>query len=539
METNKILKLLNSAESLPYLFVGSGFSKRYYNTPTWEELLKYLASLVNEDEFYYAKIVDTVSRRFNKNKEYNSFMTAICDELEVELSNIWFTDDRFAENRQKYKNAILEKNCSPLKIEIAEYLSNLTIISKEMQEELDILTQTSNRSIAGVITTNYDKLLENIFEFEVYRSQDELLFNTNYNINELYKIHGCVTMPESILINSKDYDSIKEKHKYLTAKLLTIFLEHPIIFIGYSIGDEDILNILKDITSCVGPEKLSIIEKRFFFVNWDSSTDNIEVSEHSIHVADTFLKFTKITLNDFSKLYEILLKNKKKYPVKLIRSIQESIYELTITSQAKDRLLVNIPDFDNIDNFKDVEFVVGFGAIERAKSGYISPKAFEIYEDIILDTYSFDANLLLKHSYLDLCKKHQNLPLYKYLKRASSETREFIESNITKKISVLDFKSNSYKKNSPSEKTIPELCSFNIPDMEWSTTKIKEFDKTIINILTLINDDTSSSEILEIKQLLSTLFTKHPKSLDTSADKTYNKTHVRSLIKIIDFLENK
>lgn len=204
---------------------------------------------------------------------------------------------------------------------------------------------------------------------------------------------------------------------------------------------------------------------------------------------------------------------------------------------------MNIPDLDNIDSFKDVEFVVGFGAIERAKSGYISPKAFEIYEDIILDKYSFDADLLLKHSYLDLCKKHQDLPLYKYLKKASPETREFIESNIKKKTNVLAFKNNSYTKPkqvaNAAEKNISDLCNFNIPDNAWSTTKIKEFNKVISNIITLIENDTPTSDILEIKHLLSTLFTKHPKSLDTSAEKTYNKTAVRILIKIIDFLENK
>ena len=65
-------------------------------------------------------------------------------------------------------------------------------------------------------------------------------FSKNHEIGEIYKIHGCVTEPETIMITSEDYQMIEEKNKYLAAKLLTIFIEHPIVFIGYSINDEDI-----------------------------------------------------------------------------------------------------------------------------------------------------------------------------------------------------------------------------------------------------------------------------------------------------------
>ena len=64
-------------------------------------------------------------------------------------------------------------------------------------------------------------------------------------IAEIYKIHGSVQNPESIVINKADYQKFYDKGKYLAAKLMTIFMEYPIIFIGYSISDSDIQAILK------------------------------------------------------------------------------------------------------------------------------------------------------------------------------------------------------------------------------------------------------------------------------------------------------
>ena len=94
-------------------------------------------------------------------------------------------------------------------------------------------------------------------------------------IAEIYKIHGSVQNPESIVINKADYQKFYDKGKYLAAKLMTIFMEYPIIFIGYSISDSDIQAILSDAgtirkyeLSILNP-KIETLQKRFIFVEYN------------------------------------------------------------------------------------------------------------------------------------------------------------------------------------------------------------------------------------------------------------------------------
>lgn len=97
-----------------------------------------------------------------------------------------------------------------------------------------LLTNVEDRSITGIITTNYDGLIEerifSKYKYQKFIGQEELIFSSITGIGEIYKIHGCYSNPNSIIINEEDYKSFDEKYDYLAAKLLTIFMEHPIFF---------------------------------------------------------------------------------------------------------------------------------------------------------------------------------------------------------------------------------------------------------------------------------------------------------------------
>ena len=434
---NDFLKpLLSKADSMPFLFLGSGFSRRYLNTPNWIDLLEYVANLTFDNKTGFQKVKRKADKEHNIETEYNRYMTFLCDQISDALDEIWYDDDRFSESREANWD-LVDQGVPPIKIEIANYLKKFGKVIPAIEE----LRNISPNSIAGIITTNYDTLQEEIFEYEVYSSQEELLFHTKYDLGEIYKIHGSVNKPESILITTQDYETIEQKHKYIAAKLLTIFVEHPIFFIGYSIGDEDIRSILNDIQLSLTIDQLKEIEDRLFYVVWDENEINYSASTYTISFQNgRSITIKQISLNDYSLLYKCLSENKAKYPIKLLRHVKEDMYNLVLTNDPNGRMMLSLPDKElTPEEMEKIEFVYGFGIMERAKNGYQLVTPDEIYRDIVFDDGNFQYDLLVTKT-LPYALPHSGgfLPIRKYTSKVDSSSFPRAVSNNLKRFNTLD-----------------------------------------------------------------------------------------------------
>lgn len=519
--------LLKFDNSLPYLFIGSGFSRRYLGTPDWLGLLKHFNDMLHPDnsQSAFKEIQQLAYQNLKKSEKnlnsVNALNCNIADIIEDEFNLAWYKLPVFAESRDKYMDSVSNEN-TPFKIELANYFNNALNQPHLLPEELKKLEMISNSSIAGIITTNYDELIEEYFHFKKYTGQEELLFSITQELCEIYKIHGCASDPQTIIIDTEDYSRIATKRKYLAAKLLTIFVEHPIIFIGYSIADEDITSILEDIVDCLNPMQLELLKSRLIFVDryGDEEQNSYKIEEMSIIINSKSIPMKKVLLKDYGILYELLSQNKSKYPIRILRELKENIYDLVATNDPCDKLKIMLP-LNQIDNYDNVEFVIGVGISKLAEAAYSSFSAEDIYRDIVFDDKKFDPDLLLEKTMYDhLSRTSGSMPLFKYIATAKNEIPERIKRYI--KTNYEDFYNGSIRK----------YRSISYGD---SIQKICEKFCYPQNLYYIVRLPYENLDKKTLGEYLRSTLTEHQEDICSGTDHPYS-SDLRRLIKLYDWM---
>lgn len=103
-------------------------------------------------------------------------------------------------------------------------------------------------------TTNYDPLLENALNFE--RKHFDLIYDNDsfVTLNDkrdhiVYKCHGDYANPQSIVITQKDYEKYRLSAFNFTHALYNELATSSVLFLGYSLNDPDINNIIATLSA--------------------------------------------------------------------------------------------------------------------------------------------------------------------------------------------------------------------------------------------------------------------------------------------------
>ena len=398
---------LSSLPAAPFLFVGSGFSRRYVDADDWAGLLRRFAEPTGRSYEQYSS-------------RANGDMPTVASLIAEDFHDVWWSDANYQESREAHPAP--KSTSSPLKIEIARYLSrsveNLPVEGL-LADELTALRQST---IEGVITTNYDSVIDSLFpEFAVFSGQDELLFHEPQGIGEIYKIHGSCGDPESLVLDAGDYQRFKRRNVYLAAKLLTIFVEHPVIFLGYSLTDPDVREILTSIAHVLTDENLSKLQDRLIFIQWDPEYIGESSLTATPFAADGMaIPMQSATLPSYMELFNALSQLRRRFPTKFLRQLKEQVYELARTSEPRDK--VYVMDIDADVDTSEVDVVVGVGIQHRlASQGITGIERKDLFNDILNPVLPNDPETM-KRIVAEVLPRHlsgaTNTPVYRYLRGA-------------------------------------------------------------------------------------------------------------------------
>ena len=169
----------------------------------------------------------------------------------------------------------------------------------------------------------------------------------------MYKIHGCVSDANSIIITENDYSHFEQSRKLIIAKMLTLFADSPIIFLGYSFTDENIQKIITEFLGCLTSKELNGIEEHFVFISYKPGEhDLVEIKRTHTTKNNIDIPITEIQTDNFAKVYEILNRitpGISPARVRETRRLVKTIVDQNISSNNAESIIVGIDDLSNID----------------------------------------------------------------------------------------------------------------------------------------------------------------------------------------------
>jgi hypothetical protein len=188
--------------------------------------------------------------------------------------------------------------------------------------------------------------------------------------------------PEQLvqLTTSADYEQFNLRNPYLAAKLLTVFAEHPIVFMGYAINDPNISEILQSIASCLTTENIDQLRDRLVLIQWDTQEDEYKIQDSNIVTGGYNIPVKTIATSSFKPIYRALSRLPRKFPAKLLRRLRQHVYELVKDNDPAGQLFVK--DIDDDSNVADLQIVFGVGLYNESEKSESEQREVIITNDL-------------------------------------------------------------------------------------------------------------------------------------------------------------
>jgi len=344
-------------KNYPIVFIGSGISKRYLQSyPTWEELLHEYWQKTNPEMDFYSYLLSIKEKYKNSADESYDLDHKIYTEAASKIENDF--NRMFTENLIKLEGLdakrVFSENISPFKYSICQRFSEPALKDDIDSEELNSFKRFLKKA-KMIITTNYDAFIE-----ELLLEQDIIpklyignngFFEDTVGWSELYKIHGDIKDPQSIIINTNDYEKYDSKAILISAKILSNMIKNPILFIGYSLTDRNVKKLLSDFSSQLPKEDGRKSAERIILIQhkpYEQEVLSKQITDQQLQVT-----YTSVETDNYKKIYdEISNIDEGLSPYDVLR-YQRAIKTLIVNEGEKgnlNTLLVSPSDLDKLED---------------------------------------------------------------------------------------------------------------------------------------------------------------------------------------------
>lgn len=125
-------------------------------------------------------------------------------------------------------------------------------------------------NISHIITTNYDELIEKELndskEYDVIGKEEELAYSKSTKM--IIKMHGDMKY-RNVVLKQEDYDNYEENFPLISTYVKSLFTTNTIMFIGYSLNDVNVKNIMKWISNILNEDF-----RKVYLVTFDEKENN-------------------------------------------------------------------------------------------------------------------------------------------------------------------------------------------------------------------------------------------------------------------------
>ncbi len=272
----------------------------------------------------------------------------------------------------------------PLKLLVCAGMRDICF-RPEMSGEIETFRRLRD-SVPAVITTNYDTVVETLFDnqFKVFNDIDEYYGPNEIGIGEIHKIHGTVRIPRSIVLMEEDYERFHRRSTIVSSKIVSMMCESPLLIMGYSMEDRIIRDIIGSMFSCFSKEKAATISKNIVCVQYSrGSSPSRGVMQ--IESSSGLFQIQTLVLDDLMPVLRDISRYRMTFSVMEMRMLRKMMVDISLSPDPNNDPRLAYAGIDGIDEVDPDRTVVALTSkvyLDASKS-YKSFSIDDVIDDVL------------------------------------------------------------------------------------------------------------------------------------------------------------